>query len=133
MKIKLYFSQTLFTLEQQLLNFFSTQDQNEHAIFICPFAKRLDVAFLEQYQAVVIPYFATIECHEKLLASLLNLLGKHSLEGVDIHFPVTPYGVAMLALEAIRHLSCLNDKLRLHVWDSEIEGVFSREILIDPP
>lgn len=131
MKIKLYFSQTLFTLEQQLLNFFATRGQNEHAIFICPYAKRLDVAFLEQHQAIVLPYIATLECHEKILAGMLNIIGRHSLSGLEIHFPTNAYGVSMLALEAIRHLSPLKEKLSLHVWDSDIEDLVNRELLLE--
>ena len=129
MKIKLYFSQTLFTLEQQLLSLFANKGRDEHAIFVCPYAKRLNVKFLETQQVVVLPYIATRECHQKLAAGLQNIIGRHVPEAIEIHFPVMPYGVSLLALEAIRCFYPLKDRLRLHIWDGDIEDLVNRELL----
>ncbi|MFP2504063.1 glycosyltransferase family 9 protein [Buttiauxella gaviniae] len=127
MKIKLYFSQTFFTLEQQLLDFFSSKKNNDFSIFISSHSDQLDIPFLKSHQALVLPYTETLECHKKISTGLLEIIGRNNIKQVVIHFPVSPLGISLLGMEMIRHLSQENNNLELHVWDSNIEDVINRQ------
>lgn len=129
-KIKIYLSETFFTLEQQLLNYLNDiGDTDIFSIFISAEDSRLDKTLLTAHQGFVLPHAYGEKHYQQLIVKLCEILDAHRFENVEVHFPVTTSTIALLAFGLLRQLSnsLPAGTLSLHVWDGKIEDVLYRQ------
>lgn len=73
--LKIYISETFFTLEQQLLNHIdSFEKENSQSIFISPFASRLNGDVLSVTRALIIPYKHHHDYYGHIIMRLCNTI-----------------------------------------------------------
>lgn len=74
-KIKIYISDTFFTLEQHLINHLNSIDHNSGlSLFISSCSGRLNSDVLAVTQALIIPYEHNQTHYEKIIIKLCNMI-----------------------------------------------------------
>lgn len=129
-KIKIYLSETFFTLEQQLLNYLNDIGNTDiFSVFISAEESRLDKTLLTAHQGFVLPHAYEEKHYQQLIVKLGDIIDAHRFENVEVHFPVTTSAIAILAFGLLRQLSkrLPAGALSLHVWDGKIEDVLYRQ------
>lgn len=128
--LKIYISETFFTLEQQLLNHIdSFEKENSQSIFISPFASRLNGDVLSVTRALIIPYKHHHDYYGHIIMRLCNTIVEKKFSHIEIHFPVTASFISILSFNLIRNINKIKTitNIKLHVWDGVVEDLLCRQ------
>lgn len=128
-KLKVYISETFFTLEQQLLNHLgSFEKENGQSLFISPFTNRLNEDALAVTRALIIPHKHHPEYYDHIIMKLCSTIAEKNFSYIEIHFPVTASLISILSFNLIRNINKIKTitNIKLHVWDGVVEDLICR-------
>lgn len=128
-KLKVYISETFFTLEQQLLNHLvSFEKENGQSLFISPFTNRLNEDALAVTRALIIPHKHHPEYYDHIIRKLCNTIAEKNFSHIEIHFPITASLISILSFNLIRNINKIKTitNIKLHVWDGVVEDLICR-------
>ncbi|EMF0716557.1 glycosyltransferase family 9 protein [Citrobacter freundii] len=128
-KLKVYISESFFTLEQQLLDHLgSFEKENGQSIFISPLANRLNGEALSVTRALIIPHKHHPEYYDHIIMKLCSTIAEKNFSHIEIHFPVTASLISILSFNLIRNINKIKTvtNIKLHVWDGVVEDLICR-------